>query len=44
MFQTLQLISATQTKRIENIINNSRIIERDNKPLYFILNENKTKI
>jgi hypothetical protein len=41
MLQTLNLINSTQPKRAENIVNNSRVIERDNKPPYFILNENK---
>jgi hypothetical protein len=43
MLNTLNLINSTQPKRAENIINNSRVIERENKPPYFILNENKNK-
>ena len=43
LLQTLQLISSTNTKRAENIINNSKVIERDNKSPYFILNNNKNK-
>ena len=44
MLQTLNLINSTQPKRAENIVRNSRVIERENKPPYFILNENKNKL
>ena len=40
MYQTLELINSTQPKRNDNIVRNSRIIERENKPPYFILNTN----
>ena len=40
MLQTLQLIGSTNPKRADNIVNNSRVIERENKPPYFILNTN----
>lgn len=40
MYQILNLINSTQPKRAENIISNSRVIERENKPPYFILNTN----
>lgn len=40
MLQTMQLINSTNPKRVDNIVNNSRVIERDNKPPYFILNTN----
>ena len=40
MLQTLNLINSTQPKRAENIVRNSRVIERDNKSPYFILNTN----
>lgn len=40
MLQTLQLINSTNPKRADNIVGNSRVIERENKSLYFILNEN----
>jgi len=43
MLQTLNLINSTQSKRAENIISNSIVIERENKPPYFILNNNKNK-
>ena len=42
MLQTLQLISSTNSKRVENILSNSRVIEKENKPSYFILNERRT--
>lgn len=41
MLQTLQLIGSTNSKRVDNIVRNSRVIERDNKPPYFILNERR---
>ena len=41
MLQILQLIGSTNPKRADNIISNSRVIERDNKPPYFVLNKNK---
>lgn len=41
MLHTLQLISQTKPKRVDNIIKNSRVIERVDKPPYFILNERK---
>ena len=44
MLNTLQLIGSTNPKRVDNIIRNSRIIEKENKPPYFILNENKNKL
>lgn len=44
MLQTLNLINSTQPKRAENIVRNSRIVERENKPPYFILNKNKNKL
>ena len=44
MIQTLQLIGSTNSKRADNIVRNSRVIERDNKLPYFILNENKNKL
>lgn len=40
ILQTLHLIGSTNPKRAENIVRNSRVIERDNKPPYFILNTN----
>ena len=40
MLQTLELINSTQPQRVENIIRNLRVIERENKPPYFILNTN----
>jgi len=43
MLNTLNLINSTQPKRAENIVRNSRVIERENKPPYFILNENNNK-
>ena len=43
MLQTLQLIGSTNLKRVDNIVGNSRVIERDNKPPYFILNERRTR-
>jgi len=42
MLQTLQLIGSINSKRADNIVGNSRVIERDNKPPYFILNERRT--
>jgi hypothetical protein len=42
MLQTLNLINSTNPKRAENIIKNSRIIERENKQPYFILNGRRT--
>lgn len=44
MLQTLNLINSTQPKRAENIVRNSRVIERENnnKPPYFILNERRS--
>lgn len=39
--QTLELINSTQPKRAENIVRNSRVIERENKSPYFILNGRK---
>ena len=44
MLQTLQLIGSINPKRANNIVANSRVIERDNKSPYFILNENKNKL
>lgn len=44
MLQTLNLINSTQPKRAENIVRNSRVIKRENKSPYFILNENKSKL
>ena len=44
MLQALQFIGSTNPKRTDNIVKNSRVIERDNKPPYFILNENKNKL
>ena len=43
MIQALHLIGSTNPKRADNIVSNSRVIERENKPPYFILNENKNK-
>ena len=40
MLTTLQLIGSTNPKRADNIVSNSRVIERDNKQPYFILNTN----
>ena len=40
MLNTLQLIGSINPKRADNIVRNSRVIERDNKPPYFILNTN----
>lgn len=40
MLNTLNLINSTQSKRAENIVSNSRVTERENKPPYFILNTN----
>ena len=42
MLQTLQLIGSINPKRADNIVRNSRVIERENKPPYFILNERRT--
>ena len=44
MLQTLQLIGSANPKRADNIVSNSRVIERESKPPYFILNENKNKL
>jgi hypothetical protein len=44
MLQTLQLIGSANPKRADNIVANSRVIERENKPPYFVLNENKNKL
>lgn len=41
MYQTLNLINSIQLKRVENIIRNSRVIERENKSPYFVLNERR---
>jgi hypothetical protein len=41
MLQTLQLMSITQPKKVENIVNNSVVVERESNPPYFILNTNK---
>lgn len=43
MLQTLQLIGSINPKRADNIVGNSKVIERKNKQPYFILNENKNK-
>ena len=40
MIHTLQLMQETQPKRVQNIVDNSQVVERDNKPPYFILNNN----
>ena len=40
MLNTLHLIGSTNPKRADNIVSNSRVIERDNKQPYFILNTN----
>jgi len=44
MLQTLQLIGSTNPKRADNIIANSRVIERKGKLLCFILNSNKNNL
>ena len=44
MLNTLHLIGSTNPKRADNIVSNSRVIERENKPPYFILNSNKNKL
>lgn len=44
MLQTLNLIHSTQPKRAENIVSNSQVIERGDKPPYFVLNDNKNKL
>ena len=42
MLNTLQLIGSPNPKRADNIVSNSRVIERENKPPYFILNERRS--
>lgn len=42
MLNTLQLIGSTNPKRADNIVSNSRVIERESKPPYFILNERRS--
>ena len=43
MYQTLNLIAQTQPQKVQNIINNSQVVESDKIPPYFVLNENKSK-
>jgi len=40
MLATLQFIGSTNPKRADNVVSNSRVVERENKPPYFILNTN----
>ena len=42
MLNTLHLIGSTNPKRADNIVSNSRVIERESKPPYFILNERRS--
>jgi len=40
LLNTIHLIGSINPKRADNIVRNSRVIERENKPPYFILNTN----
>ena len=42
MIQALHLIGSTNPKRADNIVSNSKVIERESKPPYFILNERRS--